>query len=101
MDDLRHKEVLPADLEDVRKLEIELDGEKCVLTTKPEDDELRWEYKSEKVDGYNLEDALRGLRVTDLGKFSTASWRRLSSYGWSQKRRRKLSCTAMTEIPAW
>lgn len=69
VNDLRRREVLPAALEDVRRLEATVDGETCVLTAKPDKDELRWEYHDEKADAYDLEDSLRTLRVTDFGDF--------------------------------
>ena len=73
VDDLRHKEVLPANLEDIRRLEATVDGEECVLTAKPEKEELRWEYSGEKVDAYDLEDALSSLRITDFGDFQAGA----------------------------
>ena len=69
VDDLRHREVLSAEVEDVRRLEATVDGEACILTAQPEKEDLRWEYRGEKVDGYDLEDALRALRITDFGDF--------------------------------
>ena len=60
-DDLRHREVIPADLENVTALEITLEGETYTLTVQGEDDERVFLLGEEEIDSGDLVSALEGL----------------------------------------
>ena len=70
--ELRHREVLTADFEDVYQLDITLEGEDYTIAVDGEDkdDERIWKYQEEEVDIDDLQDALEGMRVDSTGKFT-------------------------------
>jgi hypothetical protein len=59
--DLRHDEILPADVEDISKLDITLEGSEYSLTVKEVDGESVWYRGDSEVDADDLEDALDAL----------------------------------------
>lgn len=61
--DLRHQEVFTADVEDIKSVDISLDGNEYTLTVKEEDDETVWYYNEKKVEGAEFEEALSGLTI--------------------------------------
>lgn len=60
-DDLRHGEVLPADLEDVVRLDVSLEGRTYTFTSEEKDGERVWSYGGEELEGSGLQSALGGL----------------------------------------
>lgn len=70
-DDLRHREVLTADFEDVYQLDISLEGtDYTVLVDGEEDDELIWKYQEEEIDIDDLQNALEDLRASSTESFT-------------------------------
>lgn len=61
--DLRHQEVFTADVEDIKSVDISLDGNEYTLNTEEEDDETVWYYNEKKVEGAEFEEALSGLTI--------------------------------------
>ncbi len=73
--DLRHKELIPVDFEDVTQVDITLGGEVYTMTTTPEivnedgetevveaeDDEIHWYYEGEEIDMSSFESAVFNL----------------------------------------
>lgn len=70
--ELRHREVLTADFEDVYQLDITLEGADYTIAVDGEDkdDERIWKYQEEEVDIDDFQDALEGMRVDSTGKFT-------------------------------
>ncbi len=60
-DDLRHEEVLPAEIEDVSRLEVSLEGRTYTFTTEKKDGERVWSYGGQELEGSRLQSALKGL----------------------------------------
>lgn len=70
-DELRHREVLTADFEDIYQLDISLEGaDYTILVDGEEDDEPIWKYQEEKIDVDDLQDALEGLRASSTESFT-------------------------------
>ena len=65
-DDLRHREVLPAGMKDVKQVEFTLDGETCLLTARQKDGETVWSQGEQELTAEHLTDALTGLRITEF-----------------------------------
>ncbi len=70
--ELRHREVLTADFEDVYQLDITLEGADYTIAVDGEDkdDERIWKCQEGEVDIDDLQDALEGIRVDSTGKFT-------------------------------
>lgn len=68
--DLRHKEVLTADFEDVYQLDVTLEGEAYSFALKEgEEEEGAWYYRdTEEIEIASLESALLGMRADDFTK---------------------------------
>ena len=60
-DDLRHTEILPAELEDVSRVDVTLDGETYAITAREEDGELIFSYQDEDLETTDFGDALSAL----------------------------------------
>ena len=61
---LRHREVLPADFEDIFQLDITLDGAEHSLAVDGEkDDERIWKYQDEEIEPDGIQTALENLEV--------------------------------------
>ncbi len=60
-DTLRHKEILPADLENVSQVDVTLDGASYTLTASGEGEERTWSYGEQELETSNLPDALQAL----------------------------------------
>ena len=60
-DDLRHTEILPAELEDVSRVDVTLDGETYGITAREEDGELIFSYQDEDLETTDFGDALSAL----------------------------------------
>lgn len=70
-DDLRHREVLTADLEDVYQLDITLEGNDYTIAADGEKDGERvWKYQDGEVDIRDLQNGLTSLRVSSTDKFT-------------------------------
>lgn len=71
-DDLRHREVLTADFEDVYQLDITLEGTNYTIAAEgeDEDDERIWKYQEEEIDIGDLQDALEDMRADSADKFT-------------------------------
>lgn len=71
-DDLRHREVLTADLADIDQLDITLDGADYTLTAdeSSEADARTWMYDGEQIDADELESALTELRASSTKSFT-------------------------------
>ena len=64
VDDLRHKEVIPADAETMKQVDFTIDGTTCHLTAGKEDGV--WYHGEDKVEGSDLSGALSDLRITEF-----------------------------------
>jgi len=62
-DDLRHREVSPADFEDVRQIDITLEGKAYTITSETEDGEQSWTYLEEEVDIDDLQRAVDRMKA--------------------------------------
>lgn len=62
--DLRHQEVFTANIEDIKSIDISLEGNDYTLTAKKENDETVWYYNDKKVEADKFETALSGLNVS-------------------------------------
>ena len=60
-DTLRHKEILPADLENVSQVDVTLDGTSYTLTASGEEEERIWSYGEQELETSDLPDALQVL----------------------------------------
>lgn len=68
--DLRHREVLTADFEEIVQMEISLDGAEYVLTAEGKDDERVWNYQGEEIEIDDLRKELCALAVADASDFT-------------------------------
>jgi len=64
-DDFRHKEVLTADFDDIKKIDIALEGETYTITAEKgeEEDELVYVYGTEEIDISSLQTAISSLEA--------------------------------------
>lgn len=71
-DDLRHREVLSADFEDIYQVDISLEGSGYTITADGEDEEGEriWKYQEEEIDFDDFQDALRELRAKSSADFT-------------------------------
>ena len=60
-DTLRHKEILPADLENVSQVDVNLDGTSYTVTASGEGEERTWSYGEQELETSDLPDALQAL----------------------------------------
>lgn len=66
--DFRHLEVLPANFEDVRQMDISLEGSSYTLTSEQDDKERVWSYQGEELEIDSFQNALNALTAD---KFTT------------------------------
>jgi len=69
-DELRHREVLTADFEDVYQLDIALEGVNYTILLDNEEDEPIWKYQEEEIEVNDLQNALEGLRASGTESFT-------------------------------
>jgi len=71
-DELRHREVLTADFEDVYQVDISLEGSSYTIAVdgEDEDDERIWKYQEEEIETGDFQDALEDLRASSTGSFT-------------------------------
>ena len=71
-DELRHREVLTADFEDIYQMDITLEGSDYTIAIdgEDEDDEPIWKYQEEEIDIGDLQKALEGLRADSTDSFT-------------------------------
>jgi len=70
-DDLRHREVLTANFEDVYQMDISLEGSSYTIAVDgEEDDERVWKYQGEEIKIDDLQDALEDLRADSTDSFT-------------------------------
>ncbi|WP_367924937.1 DUF4340 domain-containing protein [uncultured Ruthenibacterium sp.] len=62
-DDLRHKEVVPAEFEDISQIDISLDGESYTITTEGNKDERTYYYGDQELEIEDLQNAVQGLQA--------------------------------------
>ena len=62
-DDLRHREVLPADFADVSQLDISLENQTYTLISEKKDDTRAFFYQENELDMTGLQNALETLRA--------------------------------------
>lgn len=60
-DTLRHKEILPADLENVSQVDVTLDGTSYTVTASGQGEERTWSYGEQELETSDLPDALQAL----------------------------------------
>ena len=60
-DTLRHKEILPVDLENVSQVDVTLDGTSYTATASGEGEERTWSYGEQELETSDLPDALQAL----------------------------------------
>lgn len=60
-DTLRHKEILPASLENVSQVDVTLDGTSYTVTASGEGEERTWSYGEQELETSDLPDALQAL----------------------------------------
>lgn len=65
-DDLRHDEVLPAEIEDISQLDVSLEGRTYTFTMEEKDGEQVWSYNGEELEGSGLQNALEGLSANSF-----------------------------------
>ena len=65
-DDLRHLEVLPADFEDVRQVDISLEGSSYTLASEENGKEQVWSYRGEELEIDSFRDALNALTADEF-----------------------------------
>lgn len=63
VDDLRHREVIPADVSAIQSLDVTLDGANCRLTTKQKEEKQVWYRDEKELTASDLTEALSDLRV--------------------------------------
>ena len=69
-DDLRHREVLPADFEEVYQLDISLEGKNyTVLADGKEKNERIWKYQDEEIDITDIKTSLQNLSAENADSF--------------------------------
>lgn len=64
--DLRHKNLFTADLDNVTQIDISLEGENYTITSTDEDDETVFFYNEEKIDITNFSGQLNDLEATEF-----------------------------------
>lgn len=64
--DLRHKNLFTADLDNVTQIDISLEGENYTITSTDEDDETVFFYNEEKIDITNFSSQLNDLEATEF-----------------------------------
>lgn len=69
--DLRHREVLPADFDQVTQLDISLEGEDYTITADGKGDDRTWTYQDQEIEIDDLQDALESLSAGDAEDFLT------------------------------
>jgi len=62
-DDLRHREVSPADFADVGQIDVTLEGKAYTITSEEEDGEKTWTYLEEELDIGGLQSAVDKLKA--------------------------------------
>ena len=77
-DDLRHKEVIPADTEDIKQIDVTLDGETYTLTSREEKKEQVWYYNDEKLEDNDFADALSSLKADSFTEESASGQEEIS-----------------------
>lgn len=77
-DDLRHKEVIPADTEDIKQINVTLDGETYTLTSREEKKEQVWYYNDEKLEDNDFADALSSLKADSFTEASASGQEEIS-----------------------
>ena len=77
-DELRHKEVIPTDTEDIKQIDVTLDGETYTLTSKEEKKEQVWYYNDEKLEDNNFADALSSLKADSFTEESASGQEEIS-----------------------
>jgi len=65
-DDLRHTEVLPADFEDVRQIDVSLEGNSYSFTSEKDGSERTWYYQDEELEMADLQDAMETLAADEF-----------------------------------
>ena len=65
-DDLRHEEVFTADFDDVKELDITLDGEEYSITSEKDGDDRTYSYNDEEADITNLRTSITDLSVKEF-----------------------------------
>lgn len=68
--DLRHREVIPAELDDAVQIDFTLEGESYTITAEGEDDERAWYYDGEELDSTELITSLGALRADSADMFT-------------------------------
>ncbi|MGN0658402.1 MAG: DUF4340 domain-containing protein [Emergencia sp.] len=63
VDTFRHKEAVPAEFEDVKQIDISLEGKDYSITSKGKKNKRTWYYKKEKLEIDDLEDAVSDLKA--------------------------------------
>ena len=64
--DLRHLEVLPANFEDIRQVDISLEGDSCTLTSEQDGKERVWSYQGEELEIDSFKNALNALTAEEF-----------------------------------
>ncbi len=77
-DDLRHKEVIPADTEDIKQIDVTLDGATYTLTSREEKKEQVWYYNDEKLEDNDFADALSSLKADSFTEESASGQEEIS-----------------------
>ena len=62
-DDLRHREVLSANFDDVSQIDISLDGSEYTITSKKKDDERTYYYQDEEIKIDDIKSAFQNLKA--------------------------------------
>lgn len=66
-DDLRHQEIIPADITSVAQVDVTLDGETYTFTAETDsDDEQTWYYNGEEIESDDLADDLAKLEASEF-----------------------------------
>ena len=65
-DDLRHREVLTADFDDVQSIEITLEGETYTFTAQGEGEDRTWTWEEREVEFADIQDAVEALTATEF-----------------------------------
>ena len=66
-DDLRHQEVLPAEFEDVSRIDVSLEGAEYAITSQGEGEDRTFYYGEEALDISDLRTALTALKAEEDG----------------------------------
>lgn len=65
-DDFRHLEMLPADFEDVRQVDISLEGSSYTLASEQDGKERAWSYQGEELELDSFQNALNALTADEF-----------------------------------